>query len=491
MAVQAPERLDISGLLTEGTHLIGGEWVPARGGETIDVIDPATQDLLLRVPRGGAEDIDAAVRAAAVAFPAWRDTSPAARAEALYRFAEVCRRHDAELTTLEAMEVGHPKWPASGASRTLTYVAGLTDKVTGQTLPAASPAVLGLTIREPFGVCGSIIPWNTPGPLMITDLAPAIAMGNTLVVKPPEDAPLTCLLLGKLAAEAGIPPGVVNVVTGYGTEAGAALPAHPLVRHMSFTGSPETGTKIMEACARNLIPLRVELGGKSPQIVLRDANLARAVPVIARSITMNTGQVCAAGSRLLVSESMRQDLVEAVRAEFEKVRVGPWYEDVEMGPLINAKQEQRVLGYLDIGRGEGAEVVSGGHKLTGPKYGRGFFVEPTIFDRVDPGMRIAQEEIFGPVLSVLTFDDEDEAIAIANGTKYGLSASVWTSDVSRAVRLARGIQAGMVTINGFASSGAIGAPWGGYKHSGFGRSMSSESVLDYTQIKTVILNAVD
>jgi aldehyde dehydrogenase (NAD+) len=491
MAVQAPERLDISGLLTEGTHLIGGEWVPARSGETIDVIDPATQDLLLRVPRGGAEDIDAAVRAAAAAFPAWRDTSPADRAEALYRFAEVCRRHDAELTTLEAMEVGHPKWPASGASRTLTYVAGLTDKVTGQTLPAASPAVLGLTIREPFGVCGSIIPWNTPGPLMITDLAPAIAVGNTLVVKPPEDAPLTCLLLGKLAAEAGIPPGVVNVVTGYGTEAGAALPAHPLVRHMSFTGSPETGTKIMEACARNLIPLRVELGGKSPQIVLRDANLARAVPMIARSITMNTGQVCAAGSRLLVSESMRQGVVEAVRAEFEKVRVGPWYEDVEMGPLINAKQEQRVLGYLDIGREEGAEVVTGGHKLGGPKYGRGFFVEPTIFDRVDPGMRIAQEEIFGPVLSVLTFDDEDEAIAIANGTKYGLSASVWTSDVSRAVRLARGIQAGMVTINGFASSGAIGAPWGGYKHSGFGRSMSSESVLDYTQIKTVILNAAD
>ena len=491
MAVQAPKRLEISGLLTEGTHLIGGEWVPAASGETIDVIDPATQDLLLRVPRGGAADIDAAVRAAAAAFPAWRDTSPAARAEALYRFADVCRRHDAELTTLEAMEVGHPRWPTSGAPRTLTYVAGLTDKVTGQTLPAASPAVLGLTIREPFGVCGSIIPWNTPGPLMITDLAPAIAVGNTLVVKPPEDAPLTCLLLGKLALEAGIPPGVVNVVTGYGTEAGAALPAHPLVRHMCFTGSPETGTKIMEACARNLIPLRVELGGKSPQIVLRDANLARAVPTIARSITMNTGQVCAAGSRLLVSESMRQDLVEAVRAEFEKVRVGPWYEDVEMGPLISAKQEQRVLGYLDIGREEGAEVVTGGHKLTGQKYGRGFFVEPTIFDRVDPGMRIAQEEIFGPVLSVLTFDDEDEAIAIANGTTYGLSASVWTSDVSRAVRLARGIQAGMITINGFASSGAIGAPWGGYKHSGFGRSMSAESVLDYTQIKTVILNAVD
>jgi aldehyde dehydrogenase (NAD+) len=490
MAVTAPERLDIGGLLTEGTHLIGGEWVPARSGETIDVIDPATQDTLMSVPRGGADDIDAAVTAAAAAFPAWRDTSPAARAEALYRFAEVCRRHDEQITTLEAMEVGHPKWPSSGAPRTLTYVAGLTDKVTGQTLPAGSPSVLGLTIREPYGVCGSIIPWNTPGPLMITDLAPAIAMGNTVVVKPAEDAPLTCLLLGQLALEAGIPPGVVNVVTGYGTEAGAALPAHPLVRHMSFTGSPETGTKIMEACARNLIPLRVELGGKSPQIVLRDADLARAVPMIARSITMNTGQVCAAGSRLLVSENMRQDLVDAVRAEFGKVRVGPWYEDVQMGPLISAKQEQRVLGYLDIGRQEGAELVTGGHKLAGEKYGKGFFVEPTIFDRVDPGMRIAQEEIFGPVLSVLTFTDENEAIAIANGTKYGLSASVWTNDVNRAVRLARGVQAGQVTINGFASSGVIGAPWGGYKHSGFGRSMSADSVLDYTQLKTVVINAL-
>jgi aldehyde dehydrogenase (NAD+) len=490
MAVTAPERLDIRGLLTEGTHLIGGEWVPARGGQTIDVIDPATQDVLMSVPRGGAEDIDAAVRAAAAAFPAWRDTSPGARAEALYRYAEVCRRHDDELTTLEAMEVGHSKWPSSGAPRTLTYVAGVTDKVTGQTLPAASPSVLGMTIREPYGVCGSIIPWNTPGPLMITDVAPAIAMGNTVVVKPPEDAPLTCLLLGRLALEAGIPPGVINVVTGYGTEAGAALPAHPEVRHMSFTGSPETGSKIMEACARNLIPLRVELGGKSPQIVLRDADLARAVPVIARAITMNTGQVCAAGSRLLVSESMREDLVDAVRAEFGKISVGPWHENADMGPLISAKQEQRVLGYLDIGRQEGAELVTGGHKLAGEKYGKGFFVEPTIFDHVEPTMRIAQEEIFGPVLSVLTFDDEEEAIAIANGTKYGLSASVWTSDVNRAVRLARGVQAGMVTINGFASSGAIGAPWGGYKHSGFGRSMSAESVLDYTQLKTVVINAL-
>jgi acyl-CoA reductase-like NAD-dependent aldehyde dehydrogenase len=491
MAVSAPARPDPRALVTEGTHLIGGDWVPARSGETIDVIDPATQEVLVSVPRGGAADVDEAAAAAAAAFPAWRDASPVTRAEGLYRWADLCRAHANEISSLESMEVGHPYWGPSPVPRTLTYVAGLADKITGQTLPAAAPGVLGMTIREPYGVCGSIIPWNVPGPIMVTDVAPAIATGNTIVVKPAEDAPLTCLLLARLALEAGIPPGVINVVTGYGPEAGAALPAHAEVRRMSFTGSPETGSKIMEACARNLIPLHVELGGKAPQIVLRDANLARAVPSIVRSITLNTGQVCAAGSRLLVSQSMRAELVGAVTEAFRQVRVGPWYEDVQMGPLISAKQERRVLGYLDLGREEGAEIVTGGHKLAGERYDRGFFVEPTIFDRVVPGMRIAQEEIFGPVLSVLGFDDEDEAIAIANGTRYGLNASVWTSDVSRAIRLARGVQAGQVTINGFGSFGVIGAPWGGYKHSGFGRTMSADSVLDYTQLKTVIINAAD
>jgi aldehyde dehydrogenase (NAD+) len=491
MAVTAPARLDPRALLAEGAHLIGGDWVPAGSGETLDVINPATQEVLLAVPRGRAGDINDAVQAAAAAFPAWRDASPVARAEALYRWADLCRRHEAEISSLESMEVGHPHWGPSPVPRTLTYVAGLADKITGQTLPAAAPGVLGMTVREPFGVCGSIIPWNVPGPIMVTDVAPAIAVGNTIVVKPAEDAPLTCLLIAKLAADAGIPPGVINVVTGYGAEAGAALPAHPLIRRMSFTGSPETGSKIMAACAGNLIPLHVELGGKAPQIVLGDANLARAVPSIVRSITLNTGQVCAAGSRLLVSQSMRQQVVDAVAEEFGKVRIGPWYEDVQMGPLISAKQEQRVLGYLEIGREEGAEVVAGGHKMAGRKYDKGFFVEPTIFDRVGPDMRIAQEEIFGPVLSVLSYDDDDEAVAIANGTRYGLNASIWTSDVSRAVRLATSVQAGQVTINGFGSFGVIGAPWGGYKHSGFGRTMSADSVLDYTQLKSIIINAVD
>jgi acyl-CoA reductase-like NAD-dependent aldehyde dehydrogenase len=257
---------------------------------------------------------------------------------------------------------------------------------------------------------------------------------------------------------------------------------------MSFTGSPETGTKIMEACAKNRIPLHLELGGKSPQIVLRDADLTKAVPAIVRSITLNTGQVCAAGSRLLTPPELRDDLIGAISDAFTKVRIGPWYEDVQMGPLISAKQEQRVLGYLDIGREEGAEIVTGGHKLTGDRFDRGFFVEPTIFDRVRPDMRIAQEEIFGPVLSVIDYTDEEEALAIANGTRYGLTATVWTSDINRAVRIAKKVQAGHVYINTPGAFGVIGAPWGGTKGSGFGRTMSADVVEEYTQVKTVVID---
>jgi aldehyde dehydrogenase (NAD+) len=489
MTTTAPPRPDLAAWLTEGTHLVGGAWVPAASGETIEVINPANQGLLLRVPRGRAEDVDAAVRAAAEAFPAWRDTSPTERAAKLHRWAELCDRHARDLDLLESMEVGRPSWGPSRVGGQLRFYAGQADKVTGQTLPSAVPDVLGLTLREPYGVCGCIIPWNVPGPLMVADVAPALAAGNTIVVKPAEDAPLSCLLLGRLALEAGIPPGVVNVVTGYGPEAGAALPAHPGVRRMSCTGSPETGATVMAACAANLTPLHVELGGKSPQIVLRDADLDAAVPTIVRSITLNTGQVCAAGSRVLVEEGMREELVGTLAEAFGKVRVGPWYERVDMGPLISAKQERRVLGYLDAGRQEGARLVTGGHKLTGDKFDQGFFVAPTIFDHVQPGMRIAQEEIFGPVLSVLTYSDEEEAVAIANGTRYGLNASVWTRDLRRAVRIARRIEAGQVSVNTFASGGVIGAPWGGYKHSGFGRTMSADTVLDYTQVKSVTINA--
>jgi acyl-CoA reductase-like NAD-dependent aldehyde dehydrogenase len=488
MTATAARDLDVGTLLPGERHHIGGEWVQGRGGETIDVINPATRDILLRVPRGGPEDVDAAVHAAADAFPAWRDTNPMVRADLLHSWAELIGQHQHELDLIERMEVGRPHWGPSRLPRMIIYLAGMVDKIYGKTLPTARPGLLGMTLREPYGVVGSIVPWNSPAHLMAHDVAPAIGAGNTIVVKPAEDAPLACLFLAKLAAEAGIPPGVVNVVTGYGGEAGAALPAHPLVRRMSFTGSPETGTKIMEACAKHHIPLHLELGGKSPQIVLRDADLAKAVPAIVRSITLNTGQVCAAGSRLLAPPELRDELVSAISDAFTKVRIGPWYEDVQMGPLISAKQEHRVLGYLDIGREEGAEIITGGHKLSGDPFDRGFFVEPTIFDRVRPDMRIAQEEIFGPVLSVIDYTDEDEALAIANGTKYGLTASVWTSDIGRAVRIAKNVQAGHVYVNTPGAFGVIGAPWGGTKGSGFGRTMSPDIVEEYTQVKTVVID---
>ena len=481
----APADPRLGGLVTSNTHLIGGEWVPAASGQTIAVIDPSTGETLADVPRGAAADVDAAVRAATDAFPAWRDTSPSERAALLMRWAELIEAHEEEIDRLEISEVGRPHWGPLPMARMLTFFAGQADKVSGLSLPTHSPDVLGLTLREPYGVVGAIIPWNAPGPNFVMDVGPAIAAGNTIVIKPAEDAPLTPLALARLAADAGIPPGVINVVVGFGTEAGAAIPAHPGIARMSFTGSPATGSAVMAACARHHTPLHLELGGKSPQVLLDDADLDAAIPQLTRGITLNTGQICAAGSRVVVDRSIHAEVVRRLAEAFARVRVGPGTDDVDMGPLISAKQHNRVLGYLKVGREEGAELVIGGGVPAGEKYERGFYVEPTIFDRVASGMRIAQEEIFGPVLAVQPVDGEAEALEVANGTEYGLVAAVWTADIGRAIRMARGLQAGQVAVNQILSGGVIGAPFGGYKGSGFGRTMGADSVLNYTQVKTV------
>ncbi|MFJ4772240.1 aldehyde dehydrogenase family protein [Streptomyces uncialis] len=471
-------------------HFIDGEWVAARDGGTLDVLDPATRQVITDVARAGGDDVDDAVTAARRAFPGWAATNPSERGALIRRWADLIIAEVEALAAVEARDVGKP---LSGgrtnmyiAHGIVDYFAGAADKLTGVTLPTRGPDYLGYTVPEPYGVCAVIIPWNVPAVLTAANVAPALAAGNTVVLKPSEIAPLAPFALAALAHRAGFPPGVVNVVTGLGPEAGVALTSHPGVDHISFVGSTATGRAIMTAAAQNLVPVKLELGGKSPNVLLADADLDTAIPAIVTSITENAGQNCYAGARLLVDAAVHDEVVERVADAMAAVKSGPWDADPDMGPLVSAAQFARVSGFLEEAPREGARLVTGGAPT-----GEGWFVRPTVYDRVDANMRVAREEVFGPVLAVQSFRDTAEATALMNATDFGLLACIWTNDISRALRLAKDVRSGQVTVNQFHDAGVIGFPFNMQKDSGFSRGGGYAALREYTQEKGVAIRLLD
>jgi acyl-CoA reductase-like NAD-dependent aldehyde dehydrogenase len=471
--------------------VIGGKSLDAVSGETFDVINPATGRVLTKVPRGGAEDVDAAVLAAREAHEdgRWRSLRPGKRTEILYKLGELIKRNGTELAQLESLDSGKPVVIASGemwmAGDVLRYYAGWPTKVFGETDPA-DDSLFVYTLREPIGVCGGIIPWNYPLIMATWKVGPALAFGNTMVLKPAEQTPLTAIRLAELCLEAGVPDGVVNVVTGFGEEAGHSLANHPDVDKIAFTGSTEVGRKILHASEGNLKRVSLELGGKSPNIVFSDANLKYASRGSMTGVFLNSGQVCTAGTRILVEKNVHDEFVDSLVEATEGFKLGdPLAEDTLMGPVVSQEQFDRVTGYIDIGRSEGAEVVTGGERAS--ELGDGYFIRPTVFTGVRNDMRIAQEEIFGPVAAVIPVDDVDDAIRVANDTIYGLAAAVWTNDLSKAHRVAKGLKAGTVWVNTYGNVDPA-ISFGGYKQSGFGRELGAHSMETYTQTKSVWVN---
>jgi aldehyde dehydrogenase (NAD+) len=476
-------------LASGGRLLIGAEWRESVSGKRFKTQNPATGDTLAEIAEGDAADIDLAVRAANEARNgAWGKMSAAERGKLLWRLGDLIMKNVDEIGRLETLDTGKPIFESTKVDVPLAadifyYFAGASTKLEGSTIPVSGP-YFNYTLREPLGVVGLIVPWNFPLLLAARKVGPALAAGNCAVLKPAEETPLTALRLGELALEAGIPPGVLNVVPGFGPTAGAALVAHPGVAGIAFTGETSTGQIIMQNAAKTLKKVTLELGGKSPNIVLEDADLDTAARAAMLGIFYNKGEVCTAGSRLLVSKAVHAPLLEKVLERTQKFPQGdPMDPKTRLGAQVSQAQIDKIARYVEIGKKEGARLVLGGEAAKVGD-GRGFFWKPTVFDGVQNSMTIAREEIFGPVLSVIEFDDFDQAIAQANDTAYGLAAAVWTRDVKKAHRAARMLQAGTVWINAYNLYDAA-SPYGGYKASGFGRESGMSGLDFYTQTKSV------
>jgi acyl-CoA reductase-like NAD-dependent aldehyde dehydrogenase len=476
----APERRQL---------FIDNEWCASSSGRWMPVVNPATEDVIAEVPEAAPADVDRAVAAARRALAGvWGTTSARERGRLVHRLADRLLERADEIARLETLHNGKPiaesrRIEIPAAAECFEYYAGWADKVTGETIPVKGNH-LAYTLREPIGVVAAIVPWNFPLLLAAWKVAPALACGNTVILKPASQTPLTALALGEIALEVGLPPGVLNVVTGPGTETGRALVEHPGIDKIAFTGDTSTGRAIMKGAAHTLKTITLELGGKSPNIVLPDADLDAAVRGATVGIFYGKGEVCAAGSRLLVDRTIRDAFLEKLAARARRMVPGdPLDPQTRFGALASRKQLETVLAYIDAGRREGATLLAGGERAD-IGTGRGFFVEPTVFADVTPEMHIAREEIFGPVLAAIDFADLDEAIAIANDTPYGLAAGVWTRDVRKAHYAASRLQAGTVWVNTY-NVYDTAAPFGGYKQSGFGREMGAHALQHYTQVKTV------
>ncbi len=467
---------------------IGGKWVASQSGKTMSVIDPSTEQPLAAVAEAGPEDVDLAVRAARQAFEDknWVDIGPHQRARYLLKMAELIEKHSEELSAISSYEMGMPFKMAQITTAQMIdvfqYYAGWTTKIFGQTIPTKGPG-LTYTLREPLGVVAAIIPWNGPILYASWKVATALATANTVILKPAEDAPLTCVRFTELAEEAGLPPGVVNLLTGSGEEVGDALTGHPGVDKITFTGSTSVGKHIMEVASKNLTRVSLELGGKSPFIIFPDADLEKAIPMAVNAFTQNAGQACTAGTRVYIHKDIYEPVSKQIAEAVSKLKVGgPFDESTQIGPIISAKQRDRIEQYIASGRADGARLLTGGGRLSG----KGYFLQPAVFADVEDRMNIAQEEIFGPVGALASFNEENDAVVHGNATQYGLAASIWTSNLATAQALSRKIQAGIVWINTHFELDAV-SPFGGYKQSGLGRELGSESIDDFTQTKTILM----